>query len=73
MSYISIFKTNVNDEKDLVKLNPIFNGVFGKSNWTVALDDEEKILRTSSTQQCAEMVIQILTYLGFDCEELSYN
>lgn len=73
MSYISIFKTNVNDEKDLVKLNPIFNGVFGKSNWTVALDDEEKILRTSSTQQCGEMVIQILTYLGFDCEELSYS
>lgn len=73
MSYISIFKTTVNKEEDLVKLRPIFNGVFGKSNWSVALDDDEKILRTSSSQQCTEMVIQILAYLGYDCEELSYS
>jgi len=73
MSYISIFKTSVQDENDLFKVKPILNDVFGASNWTIALDDEEKILRTSTADPCKELVIDILTYLGFDCEELSYE
>jgi len=73
MSYISIFKTTVQDENDLFKIKPILNGILGPSNWTIALDDEEKILRTLSADPCKELVTDILAYLGFACEELSYE
>lgn len=73
MKYILIFKTSVQDEQELFSLRSVLNQVFGEKNWTLALDDIDKILRIVSFSACKDLVINILKEQGFYCEELPYD
>lgn len=73
MKHILIFKTSVQDEQELGSLKSILNEVFGEKNWTIALDDIDKVLRIVSFAACRELVIKIFREQGFNCEELPYD
>lgn len=70
---IVIFKTSVQDQKDLKVITPLMNILFGEKNWSFALDDEDKILRVVCSVPCTNLIIQILKEMGFRCEEMPYS
>lgn len=70
---ITIFKTSVQDESDLVSIRPLFNNLFGAKNWSFAFEDVDKILRVVCKQPATTMIIQLLAKYGFYCEELPYS
>lgn len=73
MKHIIIFKTSLQDNEDLYSIKDVLNNVFGEKNWSMALDDIDKILRVVSYTACKDLVIQILKSSGFQCEELPYD
>ncbi|WP_316821501.1 hypothetical protein [Pedobacter gandavensis] len=70
---IMIFKTSVQDQKDLVSISPVMNTLFGEKNWSFAFEDVDKILRVVSSIPAVAVVKHILLNNGFFCEELPYS
>lgn len=66
---MAIFKTSLNDKKDLTSIEPIFNILFGEKNWLFVFED--KLLRVISSVPCVEVVTHLLRERGFFCEEVN--
>jgi hypothetical protein len=66
---MAIFRTSLNDKKDLTSIEPIFNILFGEKNWLFVFED--KLLRVISSVPCVEVVNHLLHERGFFCEEIS--
>lgn len=64
-----IFKTSVQNRIDLIPVKPVFNLLFGKSNWLFSFED--KLLRVASSVPCADIVKFILSEYNVGCEELT--
>ncbi|WP_316750628.1 hypothetical protein [Pedobacter gandavensis] len=70
---IMIFKTSVQDSKDLTEIRPVMDTLFGDKNWSFAFEDVDKILRVVSSIPAVAVVKHILLNNGFFCEELPYS
>jgi hypothetical protein len=67
---ILVFKTSVNDQKDVLSLKPFLNQLLLPSAWNFDLEDCDKILRIDTLTADSEAVIALLQRKGFDCTEL---
>lgn len=66
-----IFKTNIKTKKKVKSLRAIFNKIPAVSDWSIDLEDIDKVLRIESTGHLAEKeVINQVNFLGFQCELL---
>lgn len=68
---ISIFKTSINDEKDIQIVKGILDVIVGKNKWNFDLEDVDNILRIYSNTRIKAFLIQELYKLGYKCEELN--
>ncbi|WP_179018429.1 hypothetical protein [Winogradskyella forsetii] len=68
---IHIFKTNIKTMLDLDMLQLLFNSNRNIIEWSVDLEDIDKVLRVDSRMNLSEKdIINQVKLLGFSCEEL---
>ncbi|KAA1242777.1 hypothetical protein [Aquimarina sp. RZ0] len=67
---IFIFKTSVQNKKQVKELKPYLDKIPIKSQWSFDLEDSDKILRIDSENCSAKKIIKLLENLNFECEEL---
>ncbi|MBN9286052.1 MULTISPECIES: hypothetical protein [Flavobacterium] len=66
-----IFKTSVKTKKDARKIERVFTENEAISHFNFDLEDCDKILRVSSEKLEVTDVTNLITALGYHCEELS--
>ncbi|MBV7268173.1 hypothetical protein [Winogradskyella luteola] len=68
---VLVFKTSVENNKDISRLQPILNTVMTKNDfWNFDLEDCDNILRIETNHLQPESVLGLLGMHGFYCEEL---
>ncbi|WP_256006213.1 MULTISPECIES: hypothetical protein [Pedobacter] len=66
----SIFKTSLTHKRDIKKIEPVFDMLFGEKNWLFAFED--RLLSVVSSIPCVEVVRYLLKERGYNCEEVSF-
>ena len=68
---ILIFKTDIETEQKLERVEPLFNNHPVILNWSVDTEDIDNVLRVEATQEAEERdIIYLVQACGFSCEEL---
>jgi hypothetical protein len=67
-----IFKTNVKSKQKVSSLTPYFNKFSSIINWTVDVQDIDKVLRIEAHETLTEQdIINLMQTQGFYCETLN--
>ncbi len=67
---ILVFKTNIEDIKQVRKLSPHLKNIHGILKWNVDLHDCDKVLRIEANDLPPNSVEEILQQAGYYCVEL---
>jgi hypothetical protein len=67
---VHVFKTNVSDQQEKQRLAEVFEGITTVIEWSVDLEDVDKVLRVVSSGGHAADFINKVRVRGFFCEEL---
>ena len=67
---ILVFKTNLENKKQLKEVQPALDGLEGINSWNTDLEDCDRILRVVSCGTKPEIIIHQMHTLGYNCEEL---
>ncbi|HWB28408.1 MAG TPA: hypothetical protein VG738_23210 [Chitinophagaceae bacterium] len=67
---ILVFKTNVENKKQVRKLFPVFKTLQGILRWNVDLHDIDKILRIEAASLSPRTIELALEQAGYFCKEL---
>ena len=67
---ILVFKTNLASEEEVKTVTPLLSGHPDILQWNVDKWDADNILRIESSKLSPDIVINILSEAGFECEEL---
>jgi hypothetical protein len=70
--YVFIYKTSVKNKADKEYVANVLDPVLGKTNWTIDLTDEDKVLRVESRDPDAGLIEDLLTAYAFFCEQMHY-
>ncbi|CAM1371583.1 conserved hypothetical protein [Tenacibaculum litopenaei] len=66
-----ILKTNINNSNDFESIAPNFMEQEGILDWSVDLEDRDKVLRIEAADELEENdIINMVTQQGFLCEDL---
>lgn len=68
---ILVFKTNLENKKQIKEVQPALDSLEGINSWNTDLEDCDRILRIVSYGTNPETVIQQMNTLGYNCEELA--
>ena len=68
---VEVFKTNVQHRELAEQLASILRGQFDFSRINFDLEDCDKILRVEGKQVCVELIVEILSTFGLECEVLT--
>lgn len=69
-SKIFVFKTSLKTDPEVRLLSEIFRNMEGIGNWSVDLDDWEKILRIESRGISSGKIVELLSEFGISCRQL---
>jgi hypothetical protein len=69
-SEILIFKTNLVDSADVDKVSALLNHHESIRRWNVDVQDIDHVLRVEGQSLDPELIIQTVTSIGYNCEEL---
>lgn len=69
---ILIFETNINTPEDLRKVRQLLTAESRIKNWSVDMDDIDKILRIESINISSESIENLLSDADFQCRSLHY-
>lgn len=67
---ILVFKTNIEDSKQIKYLSPHLKALNGIIKWNVDLNDCDKVLRIETEQLQPHAVVNVLVNAGYYCTEL---
>ena len=67
---ILVFKTNVEDVKQIKKLSPHLRNIHGVIKWNIDLHDCDKVLRIESEGLSPHSIETLLISDGYFCKEL---
>ena len=68
---VLVFKTSVSDNAQVDALRPILElTLAGRGEWNFDLEDSDHVLRVDAEGMHRELIMILLTGLGFACEEL---
>jgi hypothetical protein len=70
LDHVLVFKTDIDNEDCKKKLEAILDQQAGILQWSVALDDNDRILRIVSYVLKPQEIIKLITENGHDCHEL---
>jgi hypothetical protein len=68
---VLVFKTSVEEQRQVRVLTPVLNRHAGRGNWNFALDDRDRVLRIKSSCADATFYSTLLQQHGFFCRELT--
>lgn len=68
---ILVFSTTVNDFQDQSRIFTPLNNLLGENNWTIDLEDVDKVLRVVAEPGDQQQIINILNQQRFSCEVMS--
>ena len=70
---ILVFKTSLQNRKDIHQIAPALNNNPLIIRWSVDIEDWERILRIEAKDEACELEIaECIRALGYDCEDLGY-
>ena len=69
---LSIMRSNIRTRRDVEIVNQVFSKINAIRNWSVDLDDWEKVLKVESFILSANNIAVILERFGYDCSELNH-
>jgi len=69
ISEILVFRTNIQPD-DATQLSATLNTETKIRHWTIDFTDVDNVLCVHTTQLTVENVVELITSLGFSCEEL---
>ena len=67
---ILVFKTNVEDVKQVRKLSPFIRNMKGVLKWNIDLHDCDKVLRVEAYGLSPHSIEEIIQRAGYFCKEL---
>ena len=71
LDYILVFKTSLQNERDLLDISPVLNTHHWIEQWNVDLQDRDRILRIVVNQPIRpQQIIGLVSACGFECTEL---
>lgn len=70
MKQILKFKTTINCGNCLAKVKPFLDKVGGVDNWSVDLDNPDKILTVEANGATQDQIIDAVESVGFDIEKI---
>lgn len=68
---VLVFRTSIEEFADQLMITSELNELVGKNNWTIDLDDVDKVLRVVCGESKTTKIITLLTAQGFICEVMS--
>ena len=68
---IFVFKTSVNTKMQVKKLKPHIDKRLPKAKWNFDLEDCDRIFRIDSEENIALIIIDLLNFHHYRCEELA--
>jgi len=68
---VLVFTTTVNGFEDQSLVFDQLNNLLGKNNWTIDLDDVDKVLRVVGANSNLEKIIKIFKVHHFGCEVMN--
>ena len=68
---VEVFKTNVQHRELAEQLASILRGRLAFCKINFDLEDCDKILRVEGKQVCVELIVEILSTFGLECEVLT--
>jgi hypothetical protein len=69
---ILVFKTNISEEEDVIKVKVRMKDEQRIKRWTVDREDCDKVLRIEADALQPGEIIALVTQAGYACEELTY-
>lgn len=69
---VLVFSTSVQESADLAKISGPLNKLIGKDQWTVDLDDEDKVLRVVCVPGKQPEIVRLFNKYGFACDLMPY-
>lgn len=67
---VLVFKTTVQSNKDVSKLQPYINDIVKDGRWNFDLEDCDKIFRVETDENLNNSLIFLFNANGYSCEEL---
>ena len=67
-----ILRTNIETEYDVEKVQEVFSQLIAIKEWTIDLDDWEKVMKVSSSRFSYSDITAILKKLGYSSCELDH-
>lgn len=67
---ISIFRTSISSEKDILKTTDLLNRIIGPNQWNFDFEDTDKVLRINANVSVNTFLSQEIQKLGFRCIEI---
>lgn len=67
---ILVFKTNVEDAKNVRKISPHLKNITGVLKWNIDLHDCDKVLRIEADGLSPHSIEEIINNAGYYCKEL---
>lgn len=67
---IRVFRTNVQNEGDVIRLRTVFSQRYPLLQWNFDLEDHDRILRIEGEAETTGIVTSLLQEHGYTCEEL---
>lgn len=71
-SSILIYRTSVQNSKQKAKVADKLNYLVGEKNWTIDLEDEDKVLRVVCNKEIASDIEQVFAQYRYKCESMPY-
>jgi hypothetical protein len=70
LTHILVFKTDIKTEGDKLLIKEFLDKTPAIEEWSVDCDDVDCVLRIVSYTLSSEQIIQLITKMGFQCQEL---
>ncbi len=70
LTHILVFATSIKTEADKVRIAELLNTIPEIEEWSVDCDDIDCVLRVVSHTLSAIQIIDLISSLGFECNEL---
>ncbi len=67
---VLVFKTNIADVTGMRLLKGLFNKMWQVKNWSVDLEDDDRVLRIESVHLSSNRISSMVCDLGISCSEL---
>lgn len=65
-----VFRTNIRNKREVEFISTLLNGISGIAEWSVDLEDWEKILRVEGTCIQPGQIMSILRSVGVEIQEM---